>query len=85
MGHYRRVAETGAPAFGTTTVPTVNGDPFTYAFAIFPLSTGGDSVAQFIALEDYGDFEPRLSSSLGDPAPWQDQQARAAALAASKK
>lgn len=86
LGHYRLVFDTCVPAFGTTTVPTIYGDPFSYEFAIFPLSKGGDAVAQFIALEDYGDIEPRLVPSMGDLTPWQDQHSRsAAAIAASKK
>lgn len=79
MGHYRRVYETKLPVFGRTTVPTIHGDPFTYEFAIFPLSKDSDTVAQFIAVEDYGKVEPRLSPSMGDIAPWQDQHARVAA------
>jgi len=79
MGHYARVHETKLPVFGHTTVPTIHGDPFTYEFAIFPLSKGGDAVAQFIALEDYGKVEPRLSPSMGDLTPWQDQHARVGA------
>jgi hypothetical protein len=78
MGHYARVFETRLPVFGETTVPTIHGDPFTYEFAIFPLRKGSDTVEQFIALEDYGKVEPRLSPSMGDLTPWQDQHARVA-------
>jgi hypothetical protein len=80
MGHYARVFETRLPVFGATTVPTIHGDPFTYEFAIFPLSKGSEAVEQFIALEDYGKVEPRLSPSMGDLTPWQDQHARVAGV-----
>lgn len=73
LGHYAQVFATRRPVFGHTTVPTIHGDPFTYEFVIFPLSRGGDSVAQFLALEDYGELEPRLTPSLGDLTPWQDE------------
>ncbi|MBI2253767.1 MAG: PAS domain-containing protein [Proteobacteria bacterium] len=79
MGHYARVYSTRLPVFGYTTVPTIHGDPFTYEFAIFPLSKGGDAADQFIALEDYGRIEPRLSPSMGDLTPWASQHARVAA------
>lgn len=84
MGHYARVYQTRLPVFGDTTVPTIHGDPFTYEFAVFPLGKGGDDVAQFIALEDYGKIEPRLSPSMGDLTPWTDQHARFAAERDSK-
>ena len=74
VGHYVRVYETRLPVGGHTTVPTIHGDPFTYEFAIFPLTLGGADVAQFIAVEDYGDLEPRLSTSLRDLKPWERQK-----------
>jgi hypothetical protein len=79
LGHYRRVHDMRAPVFGRTIVPTVHGDPFQYQFAIFPLSRGGEVVEQFIALEDFGELTPRLSPSMGDLTPWQEQHARLAA------
>src|SRR4051812_44296475 len=41
------------PVYGSITEPTTAGGTFTFEFALFPLSRGGDSVEQFISVEDY--------------------------------
>jgi hypothetical protein len=41
------------PVYGSITEPTTAGGTFTFEFALFPLSLGGDSVEQFVAVEDY--------------------------------
>jgi hypothetical protein len=54
--YYRQSYEARRPLMGILTEPTKSGNTFTYEFGIFPISRGGDAVAQFIALEDYFDF-----------------------------
>lgn len=51
--HYLAVYRSRRPLFGVTTVPRSAGGTVDYEFGIFPLRRGGDSVEQFIALEDY--------------------------------
>ena len=41
------------PVFGSITEPTTSGGTFTFEFGLFPVSVGGATVAQFIAVEDY--------------------------------
>ncbi|MET1026660.1 MAG: PAS domain-containing protein [Dongiaceae bacterium] len=48
----------GVPVFGASVTPTRDGGTFTYEFGLFPLTQGGDQVAQFIAIEDFGNSEP---------------------------
>jgi hypothetical protein len=75
IANYRHASDTRQPVYGSTTVMTVNGDPFHYQFGIFPLShlaSGQDGgsratlVRQFIAIEDYGGYQPRVQSTLLD-------------------
>ncbi len=74
LDHYRRAFDSCAPVFGTTTVPTLHGALFDYEFAIFPLTHGGATVAQFLSIEDYGDSEPRVDQLIDDLAPWKKQR-----------
>ena len=53
MDHYRRAYLTRRPLLGATTVPTSDGKLFTYEFGIFPLRRGGETIDQFVAIEDY--------------------------------
>ncbi len=55
--YYKMVAETRRPLLGAVTVPAKAGGTFRYEFGIFPLTLGGTEVRQFIAIEDYFDFE----------------------------
>lgn len=71
--NYRLAHDRRRPVYGTTTVPTVGGDPFHYTYGIFPLTagTGADNdgkgaVARFIGIEDYGAVQPRVQSTLLD-------------------
>jgi hypothetical protein len=58
MDYYRKVYSERVPLMGEVTEPTRSGSTFTYEFGIFPLTTEhGAEVKQFIALEDYFDFE----------------------------
>lgn len=60
VDHYRWVYVNRHPLLGSTTVPTSAGVPFTYEFGIFPLRKGGDSIEQFISVEDYFDIQTTL-------------------------
>ena len=55
--YYRTVVETRRPLMGSVTVPAKAGGTFKYEFGIFPLTLGGTEVSQFIAIEDYFDFQ----------------------------
>ena len=58
---YRAAFETRTPQLGTATDRLVVGGTFTYEFGLFPLSRGGQAVAQFVAIEDY--FGSELQSA----------------------
>lgn len=69
--NYRVSFETRAPVYGLATVPTLGGDPFHYSYGIFPVSlaaANGDTatIRQFVGIEDYGAFQPRVQSTLLD-------------------
>jgi hypothetical protein len=64
--NYRVAYESRGPVYGTTSVPTLHGDLFHYSYAIFPLGMGGEEVAQFVSIEDYGNLQPRVQSTLLD-------------------
>ena len=66
IDHYRAVYLSRRPLLGATTVPTSAGSMFTYEFGIFPLRRGGNTVEQFIAVEDYFG----LQSTLLQLEPW---------------
>jgi hypothetical protein len=55
--YYRTVAETRRPLMGAVTVSAKAGGTFRYEFGIFPLTLGGTEVRQFVAIEDYFDFQ----------------------------
>jgi hypothetical protein len=55
--YYRRVVDLRRPLMGSVTVPAKAGGTFTYEFGIFPLTLGGHDIRQFIAIEDYFDFQ----------------------------
>jgi hypothetical protein len=55
--YYRTVIQTRRPLMGSVTVPAKAGGTFRYEFGIFPLTLGGAEVRQFIAIEDYFDFQ----------------------------
>jgi hypothetical protein len=58
MDYYRTSYDERRPVLGAATELTAAGGTFSYEFGIFPLALGGDgAVKQFIALEDYFDFE----------------------------
>jgi len=56
MENYSLAYESRQPTVGTTTVGTMSGLRFVYEFGIFPLSKGGMTVDQFVAIEDYFEF-----------------------------
>jgi len=58
QGYYRLAYERRCPVYGRIKSPTRDGDFFVYEFGIFPLSLDGDTVEQFISIEDYGGREP---------------------------
>lgn len=57
MDYYRQAFAERRPLMGALTEPTKSGNTFTYEFGVFPIARGGPAVEQFIALEDYFDFE----------------------------
>jgi hypothetical protein len=57
IAYYRQAYTERRPVMGTLTEPTKSGNTFTYEFGVFPIARGGPAVEQFIALEDYFDFE----------------------------
>lgn len=66
MDYYRAAYDDRRPLMGELTEPTLTGNTFSYEFGIFPLSADrGNAVQQFIALEDYFDFELRSGSLAG--------------------
>jgi hypothetical protein len=72
MDHYRRAYVTRKPLLGATTVPTSDGKLFTYEFGIFPLRRGGDTIDQFVAVEDYFG----LISQIVQVEPWREKSDR---------
>jgi hypothetical protein len=70
QAYYHQVWSERVPVYGAVTVPTLYGDQFRFEFGIFPLSRGGESVEQFIAIEDYGGREIRLRQIDDTLAPW---------------
>ena len=71
MDHYRRAYLTRKPLLGATTVPTSDGKLFTYEFGIFPLRRGGETIDQFVAIEDYFG----LISKIVQVEPWREKSA----------
>jgi len=55
--YYREVLKTRRPLMGAVSVAAKAGGTFKYGFGIFPLTLGGTEVRQFIAIEDYFDFQ----------------------------
>jgi hypothetical protein len=53
-------------------VPTSDGKLFTYEFGIFPLRRGGETVDQFVAVEDYFG----LTSTIVQVEPWREKSDR---------
>lgn len=70
QAYYYQAWSEKIPVYGDVVVPTLHGDQFRYEFGIFPLSKGGDSVEQFISIEDYGGREPRLKQIEDKITPW---------------
>jgi hypothetical protein len=56
MDYYRIAYETRQPLLGSVVAPTAFLDTFTYEFGLFPLTLGGSRIEQFVAVEDYFDF-----------------------------
>ena len=66
MDYYRMAYAERRPRMGSVTDPTASGSTFVYEFGLFPVATGGGSeIRQFIALEDYFDFELRSGALAG--------------------
>lgn len=70
MDHYRSVYVNRRPLLGATSVPTSGGGDFTYEFGVFPLRNGGDTIEQFIAVEDYFG----LQSTIVQLQPWSEKR-----------
>jgi len=66
MDYYRIVYESREPLLGSVVVPAKSGGTFDYEFGLFPLTHGGTRIEQFVAVEDYFDFN-RTSAQLR---PW---------------
>lgn len=54
---------------GTSTCRTTAGGLYTYEFVLCPLRNGGNTIEQFIAVEDYGD----LKTTLVDLVQWRER------------
>jgi hypothetical protein len=70
QAYYHQVWSERIPIYGLVAVPTMHGDEFRYEFGIFPLSKGGETVEQFISIEDYGGREPKLRQIEDRMTPW---------------
>ena len=70
MDYYRIAYDSREPLMGSVVVPAAAGGTFSYEFGLFPLTQGGTSVEQFIALEDYFDFHLTAAQLL----PWRPQE-----------
>jgi hypothetical protein len=57
--YYRTAMATRQPLLGDATVPAQAGGTFRYEFGIFPLTLGGTEIRQFVAIEDYFNFDFR--------------------------
>jgi hypothetical protein len=57
MDYYRIAYDSRQPLLGSVLAPTAFGDTFTYEFGLFPLTRGGKRIEQFVALEDYFNFD----------------------------
>jgi hypothetical protein len=53
QNQYAAACANRQPVFGAITEPTTSGGTFTFEFGLFPVSAGGATVGQFIAVEDY--------------------------------
>lgn len=63
--YYRQAYLERRPLLGELTEPTQSGDTFTYEFGLFPIGLGGTEVRQFLAVEDYFDFELTSGALVG--------------------
>jgi hypothetical protein len=75
IDYYKTVYHKRAPLLGSVVVSAKSGGTFTYEFGLFPLTQGGQNVAQIAAIEDYFDFDltaaqlvarPSVTGSSGD-------------------
>lgn len=66
---YRLSYDRRAPILGLSECTTTSGELFAYEYALFPLRKGGPEIAQFLAIEDYGD----LASTLTDLVEWRER------------
>jgi hypothetical protein len=69
MDDYVLAYRTRQPVLGISSVNTTSGGIFTYEYGLFPLRKGGTAIAQFIAVEDYGD----LNATLLDLVDWRER------------
>lgn len=53
QAQYAAACAARLPLFGSITEPTTSGGTFTFEFGLFPLTTNGSAVGQFICVEDY--------------------------------
>jgi hypothetical protein len=74
MDIYWQSYQQRAPVIGTSTCTTTAGRLFTHEYGLYPLRKGGQSVDQFISIEDYGD----LVSTLTDLVQWSERERPAA-------
>ena len=65
VGFYRQSFAERRPVMGKVTDPTESGDTFDYEFGLFPMSHGGTAIRQFIAIEDYFDFNLKSGALVG--------------------
>ena len=67
IDYYRIVYDSREPLLGSVVVSASAGGTFTYEFGLFPLTQGGDHVAQIAAVEDYFDFDLTAAQLIARP------------------
>jgi hypothetical protein len=67
---YHHAFRQATPLVGISACTTTSGGLFSYEYGLFPIRKGGAQIAQFIAIEDYGD----LASTLTDLVEWRERK-----------
>jgi len=67
LDYYKTVYDSRAPLLGSVVVSAKSGGTFNYEFGLFPLTQGGEGVAQIAAIEDYFDFDLTAAQLVAQP------------------
>jgi hypothetical protein len=73
--YFLEAFERHRPVLGEITEQTLTGGNFVFEFGIFPVTTGGAAVGQFLCVEDYFDFHLTSAELL----PWSIRDAKLSA------